>query len=273
MILADTQSAKVPGQASSGFTLIELLVVIAIIAILASLLLPSLQAAKRQAKVVNCVSNQRNFLTGLILWATEDDKGRFPPNYYGGWTDPRHVWSRDYESVALPGFSDKYEYMDRFLAEVAGGSGAALFCPLDKISRPYLNDPDYNDPRYPGQMIYITSHGRDNYFLGYLRYARLEPVSGYPSYDWSHSGNVSTTEAPMGPGSSEDAVVSDVIWSDTDYGDYHADVYSDPATHREHNVGFSDGHVETFRKRITKWFPYPHWDEYYVRRDVQYMLY
>jgi prepilin-type N-terminal cleavage/methylation domain-containing protein len=67
-----------------GFTLIELLVVIAVIAILASLLLPALGAAKRKARTIEEISSAKQLLLGMHLYADDHDDAIFP----GYVTDP-----------------------------------------------------------------------------------------------------------------------------------------------------------------------------------------
>ena len=76
-----------------AFTLIELLVVIAIIALLASILLPSLAAAKEYAKAGQCLSNTHNLGVAMAMYTSQND-GHFWPYlrdgsyFWGTPTDP-----------------------------------------------------------------------------------------------------------------------------------------------------------------------------------------
>ncbi|MHC4089834.1 MAG: prepilin-type N-terminal cleavage/methylation domain-containing protein [Planctomycetota bacterium] len=57
---------------ANGFTLVELLVVVSIIALLISILLPSLKCARAQTKRAVCIANLKGIATASIVYASDD---------------------------------------------------------------------------------------------------------------------------------------------------------------------------------------------------------
>jgi prepilin-type N-terminal cleavage/methylation domain-containing protein/prepilin-type processing-associated H-X9-DG protein len=84
-------------KARQGFTLIELLVVIAIIAILAAILFPVFAQAREKARMTQCLSNQKNIGTGILMYAQDYDEAIIPwivsPAEYSGQPRRERLWT------------------------------------------------------------------------------------------------------------------------------------------------------------------------------------
>ncbi|MCH8852053.1 MAG: prepilin-type N-terminal cleavage/methylation domain-containing protein [Planctomycetes bacterium] len=83
-----------------AFTLVELLVVIAIIALLISILLPSLARAREQAKSAKCLANLKDMMTASIGYAMEDPSEYLVPVI-------ATLATSDYLSASRRGFGGK----------------------------------------------------------------------------------------------------------------------------------------------------------------------
>jgi prepilin-type N-terminal cleavage/methylation domain-containing protein len=113
---------------TKAFTLIELLVVIAIIALLMMILMPALQRARRQAEVVACQSNLKQW--GL-MWAmyTDNNNGFFPTrtNTTGRWINVLYDYYSRIEKMRVCPTARK-------IANPAGDSGNVLIMGGDKFT-------------------------------------------------------------------------------------------------------------------------------------------
>jgi len=110
----------------SAFTLIELLVVVAIIAMLAAMLLVAVNRARETARRNQCLSRQRDLVTALITYATENNGLPGYLNELG--TTPIHSWA--VSIFPMIGENKRYEVlMQGQNPSTAFVSLPALLCP------------------------------------------------------------------------------------------------------------------------------------------------
>jgi prepilin-type N-terminal cleavage/methylation domain-containing protein len=108
-----------------GFTLVELLVVIGIIAVLISILLPALNAAREQARRIQCLSNVRQLTMAWILYAN-NNKGRLcSSNTQSAFSSTPNVWQANGAQFDFMLGGIKPPYPQVFWSWVAAGAVSA----------------------------------------------------------------------------------------------------------------------------------------------------
>jgi prepilin-type N-terminal cleavage/methylation domain-containing protein/prepilin-type processing-associated H-X9-DG protein len=121
LIFKNVERRWTPLKVRRSFSLIELLAVIAIIAILMSMLFPSLARSREMAKRAACMSNQHQVSVGLVTFAAENER-KFPATQ----ATPRPgigVWT-----VYQPPRGDKYG-LGKLFFESYIDDAQVFYCP------------------------------------------------------------------------------------------------------------------------------------------------
>jgi prepilin-type N-terminal cleavage/methylation domain-containing protein/prepilin-type processing-associated H-X9-DG protein len=135
----------------SAFTLIELLVVIAIIALLLSVLMPSLQQAKELARAMTCMTNMKALGAGWMFYANDFEEYCPPSTTY---TPGGNISWR----LRLPVTEVLDEY---FGGQVVGDTSARALNNCDSTDRKY--DYAMNNQVWSKQDTSLHTLGKDDW--------------------------------------------------------------------------------------------------------------
>jgi len=250
--LGRLRDRRIRGSVSGwGFTLIELLVVIAIIAILAAMLLPSLNQAKTQAQTLACLNNLKQLDTCWHLYAV-DHNDRLPPNnsvadlISGGSLASAASWCTNYAP---------------YDTDPAGIKNGLLF-PYNTSLEIYHCPADFSTVQ--------TADGTKLPQLRWRSYNMSQSLNGYPEFDptlypyipaWKKLTQIrvpSVSDVFVFIDEHEDCILDSQFgnppqgtWSDGYWWDIPASRHNQGA-----NLAFAEGHVERWRWQVPKTYQY-----------------
>jgi prepilin-type N-terminal cleavage/methylation domain-containing protein len=147
-----------------GFTLVELLVVISIIALLLSILMPTLNKVRIQAKITVCATNLRQLGLGVAMYMVSNNDHY--PSYYS--MPQANSWTTD------PSYYDKTSWPRLIQRYLDGGNAApnqpftkAFYCPLGPIpGKTIYKDTWGQKSKWPNFNSHYVTYGYNQYALG-----------------------------------------------------------------------------------------------------------
>jgi prepilin-type N-terminal cleavage/methylation domain-containing protein len=222
-----------PAKRNRGFTLIEVLVVVAIIALLISILIPSLNAARKQARMVACQANLRSLMLGFLTYASET-KGFLPGLSEDHEADWLGLGNTNKLTGQGPGSGRNPE--DGTVFKYVGKQTQVYRCPDDD---PYRKSATTANRNYSYTTCTLLSGANTaNVGQAHYRYAGSGVAGNYSEFD--HTANMRASVAMV-------IVEEDIDWYiegcnnsawDNDDG------ITDRHLRRRGDVACIDGHVE-----------------------------
>lgn len=242
-----------------GFTLIELLVVIAIIALLVSILVPSLQTAREMARRTICGTHMKNMGMGIQMYVADNETVTPPGCFFNGavMVPSQYVypWASGLGGYRVWNWADFIvKYCDPSAKPTTWGSDASVACqPRNGDYRGHfskaMNCPSQKNVDQPHYNLMGTTH----WFWAYSNlWTSNPPTTGsFDGIGWppDKPTRIDDIKLPMG-------LVA--LWEPCNtYGYGNATLggmtdASDLFTQLPHlqtgNCVFFDGHVQTFSK-------------------------